>query len=135
VISEVLPDQIDHVFLACLPMIERALGHGAGDSITVSDLYKDAKRGDLHLWAVHDDAEIIAVIMWSLHVYPAKKTIFVEVIAGSRLDEWRQEAESLLRDLAVLVGADTVEASCRQGLAKRLRGTWKQKAILMELKI
>lgn len=136
VVSEVMPDQIESVFLAALPMIERALSHGAGDSTTIGDLYRSALAGEITLWAVHDDG-LLAVVMLSVHQYAAKRSLFVDVIAGKDLARWQSAVQNLLRECANLVGADTVEASCRAGLARRLMrgGEWRQKAVLMELTI
>lgn len=135
-VSEVMPEQIESVFAAALPMIERALSHGAGDSTTIGDLYRSALSGDITLWAVHDDS-LLAVVMLSVHQYAAKKSLFVDVIAGKELARWQDAVQKLLRECAKLVGADTIEASCRAGLARRLMrgGQWRQKAVLMELTI
>jgi hypothetical protein len=124
------------VFLACLPMIERALSHGAGDCITVGGLYRKCADGELSMWVVHEGDDIIACLILSVHQFEAKRTLFVEILAGRGMDDWIGNVEPLLADCAALLGADTIEASCRLGLARRLvkRGTWKQKAVLMEMR-
>jgi hypothetical protein len=131
-VSSVPPDQIDTVFLSCLPMIERALRHGAGDSVTVAQLYAEVKSEESRMWVIHD-TDIVATLIWGVHEYPNKRTLFVEVIAGTRLDEWREMAEAHLRELADRIGADTIEASCRFGLMRKLKDSWRPKAVLMEM--
>jgi hypothetical protein len=132
-VSHVSRETLDFVFSECLPMIERALKHGAGDSTTVKHIYQQCLSGNLTVWAVHIGGHIMAVVMLSIHEYPAKRSLFVELLAGRKMELWRDKVEELLRDFAKLVNADAIEASCRHGLAKKLMGSWKPKAVLMEL--
>lgn len=116
-------------------MIERALSHGEGDSTTSAHLLAAVLTGDLQLWVVHDGPEIVAGLVVAVYIHPGKRTVWVELCAGRDLDRWIADIERLLRDFRDIVGADTVEASCRPGLAHRLgkRG-WSRKAIRLELR-
>ena len=133
-VSRVEPEQIPGVFLEVEPMIERALSHGQGDTTNKAELVNGLLSGDLVMWAVHEGDDITAALILSVREYPNKTTLYVELVAGRSLDEWIDDIEGLLRDFAYMRGIDTIEASCRKGLARRLkRRGWNTKAVIMEL--
>jgi hypothetical protein len=133
-VSHVLPEQVDHVWERVLPQIERGLKHGAGDS-TTSDHIRDAvKRGDMTLWAVHEHDDIIAAVVLERARHPAKTALFVVLIAGRDFYRWAPEVNERIKELAELVGADTIEAMVRDGLTHWLADLgWRRKATLMEM--
>ena len=133
-VSSVPPDLVPAVWTKLLPQIERALAHGDGDSTTPGHMLDAVLKGRMQLWAVHEGEEIIAGLIVSARTYTAKTTVVINLLAGRDMDGWADRIEQLLRDLRDLIGADTIEASCRAGLARRLgkRG-WKRKAVIMEL--
>lgn len=133
-VSAVPPEQVDFVWTQVEPMVLRGLSHGAGDSTTGDHVKASIKRGDSILWAVHDGDDVTAVVVLEIVEHPAKTTLFVALIAGSRFSEWAPMVHGLLQDYAALIGADTVEASVRDGLTKWLSAMgWKRKATLMEI--
>ena len=85
------------------------------------------------MWVVHDP-DIRAGVILSIQEFPNKKTLYVEILAGQNMGEWLGELEEKLIEYKEFVGANTIEASCRAGLAKKLKN-WKAKAIAMELHI
>lgn len=126
------PKAIDNVWDKLFPMIERGLRHGAGDGYTSDDVYAALKNKTMTMLVVHEDDNIIACAIVSVAQYPSKKTLFIELLAGRDMDSWLPEGEVVLKKYRDSIGADTIEASCRFGLAKRLT-RWKPKATLMEL--
>ena len=80
----------------------------------------------------HEGEEVFAGGVFSVQNHPAKKTLFVELLAGKDLDSWIDEVEEALKNLKDHLGADTIEASCRKGLTRMLKN-WKPKATIMEL--
>lgn len=134
-VSRVPPELADHVFDQLAPMVARALRHGAGDSTTEAHLRAEVRTGNMAMWAVHRGAEIVACVVLSVHRYPAKTTVFIELAAGRDLGVWVERIEELLRDYRDLVGADTIEATCRDGMTRRLlRRGWRRKATVVELR-
>lgn len=133
IVSRVTPDSLDQVWTALRPEILKALSHGAGEHYTEDHYYTAVKSGAMAMWVGHEDSHVIAGGILSVQQHPKHKTLFVELLAGAHLDAWLPQVETLLKEFRDLVGATTIEASCRPGLAKKLTG-WKQKAILMELK-
>lgn len=132
-ISRVEPQTLDVVWPALRPEILSALSHGAGEHYTEDHYYSAVKSGAMTMWVGHEGQHIVAGGILSVQQHPKHKTVFIELLAGERLQAWLPQVETLLKEFRDLVGATTIEASCRPGLAKKLTG-WKTKAILMELK-
>lgn len=134
-VSSVPPDLAPGVWAKFKKEIDRALSHGEGDSTTSAHLLAQIIAGRMQLWVVHEGDDLIACLVISIHTYTAKTTVAIEIAAGRDLDRWVERVEQLLMDFKTLVGADTIECSCRPGLAHRLmRRGWRRKAITMELK-
>lgn len=134
-VSAVPPAEVDFVWSQVEPMVRKGLAHGEGDSTTAEHIREQVRRGELILWAVHDGPDVAAVIVLDVVKHPAKTTLFVVLIAGRRFGDWAPAVQNLLRDYAAIVGADTIEASVRDGLTKWLGNMgWKRKATIMELK-
>lgn len=133
--SSVPTESVPYVWESQIQMIERGMSKGQGDWGSSADMLARILRGDSHLWVVHQGDEVIAVVVTCARSNIHMTKLFVELVAGSRLDEWVDQVITLLRDLMELIGADCIETSCRPGLAKLLKGKgWSQKAIIMELK-
>lgn len=134
-VSGVPADQVALLWPRIEPLVEKALRHGEGDESDPATVRAELEAGRMVLWVIHD-AEIVAVLVLKVLVHPRKKTLHLVLTAGTRLAEWVGEIEGLLRDYAGLIGADTIEASCRDGLMRVLKKRdWKRKATIMELPI
>lgn len=131
-ISKVNNDSLLHVWNELLPQIEKAYKQGAGDSTTPDQVYESVKSGELEMWVVHEGSEVVAALLFAIKQYPAKKTIFIELVAGKNMKSWEGEMENKLREYKDLIGADTVEACSRKGVPRMLRHC-KVKAYLVEL--
>lgn len=135
-VSQASPEAVLSVWLAIEPMMRKAIASGDGDSTTPERVLSQLLAGNLSLWVVHRGSEVVAGLVINVRQYPAKKSVIVEIAAGRELDAWADCVEKLLREFKALVGADTIEASCRPGLARRLgKRKWRQKAVIMELAI
>lgn len=133
-VSYVTPEDFDYVWDKIKAMIRKGLRHGQGDSLTEDSLKKSIHRGDNLLLVAHDDDEVYAGIIVEITQYPNKKTVFVVLVAGKEINNWGSEVEAALKMLKYNANADTIEASCRSGMAKYLMNrSWKQKALIMEL--
>ena len=124
--------EIDSVWWELIDKIERGLKYGAGQHFTIGYYYQQLKNGTMSLWVTEELNTPIACGILSVVEYPNKKTLFVELIAGEKLDAWLSEAEPLLHRYADQVGASTIEALCRPGLVKKLT-KWRPIATLMRL--
>lgn len=136
IVQKVPRDEVVVTWREMMPHIRRALRHGQGDDSAISEMLAGIMLGSKELYAARDDdGAVKAIIVLSHNIHLSGINIFVDLAAGSGMDEWVGEVERILREKKELHGALTVEASCRRGLAKRLlkRGHWKTRAIVMEL--
>jgi len=134
-VSQVSRETAASVWARVQPMVHRALRRAQGDRTTSEDMLRAIVAGDMTLWAVHDDDDIVAIVVLSMTIGPAGKKLYVKMLAGHEMHRWVDRVEELLVDLRDLLGAKCIEASCRPGLARVLasRG-WSKKAVVMELK-
>lgn len=132
-ISQVPPHLVDDVFDKMAGPIKKGLSRGQGDGTTEIEMRLAIKAGEMKMWAVHNDEQVSAAMVLSVTQHSTGRKMFVELLAGTGIDEWAADLEALLMDYQKLVGAMCIEASCRRGLAKYLgkRG-WRTKAIIME---
>lgn len=138
-ISAVPPEQADYVWLSQLPAIEKALARGPGQPPGSLEMLQNIKMGKHSLWAMHDDDEILAVIVLSVFGHGTdNKKLFIELLAGTGIKGLMDDQlEQLLIDCRDIIGAKSVETFCRPGLAEymaRRKTGWRKKAIVMELK-
>lgn len=101
---------------------------------TLDDLRAELLAGQMVMWAVQSDADVLACIVLSVQKHSTQTIVYVELTAGKDLARWVDEAERLLAEYRDLIGADAVRAVCRDGMTNRLmkRG-WKRKATVLEL--
>lgn len=131
-VSQVPPELAPAIWERMLPKIRKGLKAGGGDCTTPEYMLSEILSGRMSMWAVHTD-DVIAVVVVSVEQMPEKRVLFVELVAGERLDLWLTKINSLLRDYRDIVGADCVRALCRDGMTKALASSWRRKATLMEL--
>lgn len=135
-ISHVMPEDLDVVWSELEPQIMRGLTHGQGDECYPELMKAQILDERMQLWAIqNEEHELRAGVVVSVRDSKTRK-VWVELLAGEDIDEWASDLEDTLRTFKERIGASTIEASCRLGLAKYLqtRGTgWKRKAIVMEL--
>ena len=93
-ISRAPRDDFDGVWNTLLPQIEKGLQHGAGDCTTTDEMYRCVQNGDLEMWVIHEGSEVIATLLIKVKQYPAKKTLYVEMMAGKNLSSWVEEGQN-----------------------------------------
>jgi len=132
-VEAVPSNAIDDVWPHVLPMVERGLRHGEGDTITSEHVRQSILAGEMHAWAVRDAEGIAAVLIFRVRMDAAGRSLFVVMLAGRDMSEWIDELEEMLMDYRDIIGARCIRASCRLGLARKLaeRG-WAKKSVIME---
>lgn len=133
-VSAVGPGQALAVWNHVLPMVRRGLKHGAGDSTSEQEIISSVLSGQMTMWAVHDGDEITATVI--LQAIPRSKgtALLVVLVAGRDFKTWGERVQSLIQDYSELIGAYTIEAVARDGMAKWLKEMgWRRKATIMEL--
>ena len=133
-------DMVEETWPVVGPIIERALKYGEGDRQTLESMKAALVSGQAMLWVTRSYGEIVGTIVVKLVDYPNKRAVFVELIAGDAgthnlFAKSFGAVNDMLKRFKKLNKADTIEASCRPGLARILeRRGWKPKAVVMEAK-
>src|SRR5215469_8617754 len=112
------PEQIDEHW----SNIARLMGECPGyyDFYTPEWTYAAAKRGDLQLWGLVDDA-IRGIIVTQIMVFPAQKVFEILGAAGIGLVEFFDEIEQVFEYIAADSGCSTIMARARPGIERLLR--------------
>jgi hypothetical protein len=131
-ISLVTADTLPQVWASLLPEIQEAM-RGIAGRIGEAAYYEAVRDGRMVMWVSHEDQDVVAGGILSVTEYPGEKVLFIELLAGRDLDKWLAEVEPLLKQYRDQVGATTIEALCRPGLTRKLKG-WAVKAALMEFR-
>lgn len=131
-ISLVTPDTLPQVWADLLPEIQEAM-KGVAGRIGAGAYYDAVKDGRMSMWVSHEGQDVVAGGLLSVTEYPGEKVLFIELLAGRDLDKWLETVEPLLKQYKQQVGATTIEALCRPGLTRKLKG-WTVKAALMEFR-
>ena len=132
--ASVPPDQVELVWPTLGPIIERTFIRAEGDAGGATEMLRKILSGEWKLWAIVRNGETQAGLVFSVQQAGFDRKVWVHMLAGVNMQEWAVELQQLLLDFRVLVGASSIKASCRPGLAKFLKSLgWKRKAILMEL--
>lgn len=107
---------------------------GQADWGSTQELLDQILEEKSQLWAVHRGDEVLAVVVTCVTANENMTKMFIQLIAGAGMVDWMQH-QIKLQEFADYIGVECIEASCRPGLAKFLKGFgWSQKAIIMELK-
>ena len=93
---------------------------GYYDFYTPEWTYSAAKRGDLQIWGLMDDA-IRGIIVTQITVFPAQKVFEILGAAGIGLVEFFDEIENVFEFIAADAGCSTIMARARPGIARMLR--------------
>jgi hypothetical protein len=109
-------------------MIERALKHG--DDMTLEDVKREVFDREIGLLV---EENLNAVLGYRVVTTPTQKVLWILFLSGEDAKTWAGELEEIIAKIKKEVGADSIQASCRDGMAKRLgdRG-WKRKEVIME---
>lgn len=130
-VRQVRPADVRSIWPVVGPMIDKALRCGQGDESSSEYVLARIEAGLAQLWIVGD---IQAVCVVSVIETDAARKLNVDVLTGKGMHRWEDQLEALLLEFRDITGSKCIEASCRRGLAKRLKKRgWREKAIVMEL--
>lgn len=133
-LSRVYPDALEFVWPQIEPKVLKSLEHGAGDSLSIEKIKTAILSGDMELWAVHEDRDVSAGIILQALQRDKGIALYVVLVAGEGWTKSASQVNQKLKEYAQEIGAYTVEATCRKGMARWLEELgWKEKAILMEM--
>lgn len=101
------------------PLLEKSIDY-SDKRYTVDDIKRDIKSKDMQLWVVVDSAgNIHSTIVTRVVIYPQRKVLFLEHIAGSDFDEWKHLLHVFVA-FAQRKGCSSIDAFGRPGWEKKI---------------
>lgn len=87
----------------------------------LADLLTECMQGTRLLWVVHNEKpEIIASYTTCFRQYPMYKSLIVEYMGGSNMDEWLDDCVEIMESFAGSSECDTIEVKGRKGWERKL---------------
>ena len=135
-ISHVPPKVLSAVWPQLQPMVERALKHGAGDTITELELIRGLAHGAMQLIVVHEGETIKAGMVLRVDQRARGLVVVVLLMVGAGHRDYAPRMQERLIDYAKLIGAYSLESIVRDGVVPIVEALgWKRKATMMEYPI
>lgn len=104
---------------------------GFSELFTADWAYRQAKMGHLQVWALADD-KIRAIVLTQVLVFPRAKVFEILAAGGVGLLDFVSEMEDVFTRIAHNSGCSKIQARCRPGLQRKLRGLrlWNESIVL-----
>lgn len=118
-VGYIAPKYVDEIADELRPVVEIVIPY-AGGRYTADDLIGQFSRGELFLWIVCDDDEIIAFFAAMTVNYPRKQVLSLQFCAGTRMNEWLDEGMRLVTETAKLFNCSSVELAGRKGWEREM---------------
>ena len=99
--------------------VEQALRHSAGE-YHVDDIRDEAEAARVQLWAVLEDAEIVAAGATKILNYPRRRILECFLLAGEGFERWGECFTRELEGFAVHQGCHIARVTGRRGWSRRL---------------
>lgn len=107
-ISAIARENVAAVADACLPHLDKAAKYSGGRFEGI-DLLALCASGEKLLWVVFEEEGILGVIVTSITYYPRLKAMSWEVVGGTRMVEWYDQAAETLTKAARDLGCSKIE--------------------------
>lgn len=114
IITYVEPDYVMDIADKLKPVVEGVIPY-AGERYVADDLIGQFSRGELILWVIHENKEIIAFVAALITTYPRKTVLSLQFCAGSRMDEWIDDFMENAIETAKLMECSCIELAGRKG--------------------
>lgn len=113
----VVAEDVDSVWNACEPLINRALKYSRGE-LTSDDIRRFIEARIMQLWIAHDENHRVeACMVTQIICYPRKTFLRIVTIGGKGFKRW-EKGWALLELWARQAGCDGVESFARPGIAR-----------------
>jgi hypothetical protein len=119
-ISHVPTEYINSCWKDVEGYLKKALDYTNG-RYEIEDLYLALHKYDHHLWIAFDENEIKGAVVTHILVYPRKRFLCMAFCGGKELDIWKDEMIVMLKNFAIDMKCDGLEATGRKGWAKALK--------------
>lgn len=131
----VAADKVELLWPVVAPLLKPAVDR-AGGRISMETVLSSLAAGTHLLWIVANDSTITAAFTTRVAKYPLKSMLVVECLGGSRLKEWVESTNEMLKRFAKDSGLSGVEMYGRSGWSKALAPYgWETSMVLCEMNV
>lgn len=114
---------------------EDALVYASG-LLLLEDVQKAVAERDMQMWLIHQSAELKAVCITQIHVFPRAKVLEVIILGGSGMDGWLPDLLDVLEKFAAAHGCKAVNAYGRRGWINVLRPHgWRDSVVMISKEV
>ena len=117
-VSLVAPDQMEAIWPAAAPLLERVVKQSGG-RWHIEDYLKSILNKSRQLWIVYEGNIIYAAILTSIEDYPQKRVLNYQAVGGFEMESWYHDVSGILHQFAKDVGCEGIETICRKGFVKK----------------
>ena len=113
-ITYIRPDDVALIANNLRPVVDGVIPY-AGNRYTADDLIGQFSRGELILWVIHEDDNIIAFVGAMSVQYPLKSVLSLQFCSWERMDEWLDDYMAVAVETARDMGCSCIELAGRKG--------------------
>ena len=113
----IAPDMIEDVLETVRPLLRKAQRIVDRD-VGLGFIEDELREGISILWVVYIGDKLKAVITTSVIMHPKRKTLKIELMGGTNMKDWIDEALAVLTTIAIDAECDAIEADGRKGFEK-----------------
>jgi hypothetical protein len=125
---------ITDVWLQIEPYVSQAVEHSYGTLTADAVLDAIENREMQAMVAVDEDNRIVGTLVTEVHrARSGMNYIHVVCLAGERFQEWKAQANDLLKGWAHTLDAPLIMATARRGWARRVELGWQEQAVTFVL--
>ena len=121
------PDDVECVWDQVEPILARAVSRSEGE-LKTNDILNFVIEGDMQLWIVAENKEIIAALVTQIITYPQKRILRLVSLAGEDFNKFKHFLD-MVQSFAIQKGCTALELWGRKGW-KKLLPEWNSKYIV-----
>ena len=121
------PDDVECVWDQVEPILARAVSRSEGE-LKTNDILNFVIEGDMQLWIVSENKEIIAALVTQIITYPQKRILRLVSLAGEDFNKFKHFLD-MVQSFAIQKGCTALELWGRKGW-KKLLPEWNSKYIV-----
>ena len=123
----VQPEDVEYVWYKVEPILARAVSRSEGE-LKTNDILNFVIEGDMQLWIVAENKEIIAALVTQIITYPQKRILRLVSLAGEDFNKFKHFLD-MVQSFAIQKGCTALELWGRKGW-KKLLPEWNSKYIV-----
>ena len=121
------PEDVEYVWDKVEPILARAVSRSEGE-LKTNDILDLITEGDMQLWIVSENKEIIAALVTQIITYPQKRILRLVSLAGEDFNKFKHFLD-MVQSFAIQKGCTALELWGRKGW-KKLLPEWNSKYIV-----